>query len=119
LLYFFNGKDIFIHLIDCLGKIYKIIFLFLNVNMLVNDEIKQEIKKWFNFYEAEIIPVVKAIPEVTQFDYGFHGFYTHTDSVVFRGIYYALYLGENSVPVIFACVCHDLARVDDEYNEVH
>ncbi len=87
--------------------------------MLVNDEIKQEIKKWFNFYEAEIIPVVKAIPEVTQFDYGFHGFYTHTDSVVFRGIYYALYLGENSVPVIFACVCHDLARVDDEYNEVH
>lgn len=87
--------------------------------MIVSDKIKQETKKWFNFYEDKIIPVVKSIPEVTQSDYGFHGFYTHTDSVVFRGIYYALCLGKDPAPVIFACVCHDIARTDDEYNEIH
>ncbi len=97
----------------------KLHFLYIFVDMQVNDGIKQEIKKWFNFYERDIIPVVKSIPEVTLSDYGFHWFYTHTDSVVFRGIFYALYLEKNPVPVIFACVCHDIARTDDEYNEIH
>ena len=40
--------------------------------MYVTDEIKQEIKKWFNFYENDIVPIVKSIPEVTLSDYGFH-----------------------------------------------
>jgi hypothetical protein len=63
--------------------------------------------------------VVKNCSKVTQKDYWFHGLYTHIDSVVFRGIYYALCLNENPMPVIFACAFHDLARTDDEYNETH
>ena len=28
-------------------------------------------------------------------------------------------MNENPLPVIFACAFHDLARTDDEYNEIH
>ena len=80
---------------------------------------KSDIYKYFDFYEDKILPVIQSNNEVTQTDYGFHGLYTHTDSVVFRGIYYSLSLNENPVPVIFACAFHDLARTDDEYNEIH
>ena len=81
--------------------------------------IKQKIKEYFDYYEQNLIPVIKNCTAVTQKDYWFHWFYTHTDSVVFRWIYYALCLKENPMPVIFACAFHDLARTDDEYNEIH
>lgn len=87
--------------------------------MQVSWEIKQKLRELFEFYENDIIPVLRSIPEVTQTDYGRHWFYTHTDSVVFRWIYYSLCLNENPIPVIFACACHDIARTDDEYNEIH
>lgn len=87
--------------------------------MQVDIAIKQKIRKYFDYYEKNIIPVIKACTAVTQNDYWFHWLYTHTDSVVFRGIYYALCLNEDPVPVIFACAFHDLARTDDEYNEIH
>lgn len=87
--------------------------------MQVDTQIKQKVKDYFNYYENEVIPAVKACWKVTQKDYWFHWLYTHTDSVVFRGIYYALCLGKDPVPVIFACAFHDLARTDDEYNEIH
>lgn len=87
--------------------------------MQVNITIKQEIKKYFDYYEKDVIPVIRRCPLVTQTDFWFHWFYTHTDSVVFRWIYYSLCLKENPVPVIFACAFHDLARTDDEYNEIH
>lgn len=87
--------------------------------MQVDIEIRQKIKEYFDYYEKNIIPVIKSCPTVTQTDFWFHWFYTHTDSVVFRGIYYALCLDENPMPVIFACAFHDLARTDDEYNEIH
>lgn len=87
--------------------------------MQVDTEIKQKIKEYFDYYENNIIPVIKGCPIVTQTNFWFHWFYTHTDSVVFRGIYYALCLYEDPIPVIFACAFHDLARTDDEYNEIH
>lgn len=87
--------------------------------MQVDIVMKQKIKEYFDYYEKDVIPVIKRCLKVTQSDFWFHGFFTHTDSVVFRGIYYALYLNENPVPVIFACAFHDLARTDDEYNEIH
>lgn len=87
--------------------------------MLIDTKIKQKLKKLFEFYENDIIPVIKSIPEVTQSDYGIHWFYSHTDSVVFRWIYYSLCLDEDPIPVIFACACHDSARTEDGYNEIH
>ena len=87
--------------------------------MQVDILIRQKIKEYFDYYEKTIIPVIKICAAVTQTDYWFHWLYTHTDSVVFRGIYYALCLNEDPVPVIFACAFHDLARTDDEYNEIH
>lgn len=87
--------------------------------MQVDIVMKQKIKEYFDYYEKDVIPVINRCLQVTQSDFWFHGFFTHTDSVVFRGIYYALCLNENPVPVIFACAFHDLARTDDEYNETH
>jgi hypothetical protein len=40
--------------------------------MLIDTKIKQKLKKLFEFYENDIIPVIKSIPEVTQSDYGIH-----------------------------------------------
>ena len=87
--------------------------------MQFNDDMSSKIHKYFDFYEQQVLPVIKSNNKVTLSDFWFHWLYTHTDSVVFRWIYYALCLGENPVPVIFACAFHDLARTDDEYNETH
>lgn len=87
--------------------------------MQLDENFKEKIRKYFDYYEKNLLPVIKSCPEVTQTDYWFHWLYTHTDSVVFRGIYYALCLDEDPMPVIFACAFHDLARTDDEYNEIH
>ena len=77
------------------------------------------IRKYFEFYEKDILPKLKTIPWVTQGDFWMHWLLTHTDSVVFRGIYYAVCLWEDPMPVIFACALHDSARTDDDYNEIH
>ena len=80
---------------------------------------KHKIRKYFDFYEQQVIPAIKSNDKVTQTDFWLHWLYTHTDSVVFRWIYYALCLREDPLPVIFACAFHDLARTDDIYNEIH
>ena len=50
---------------------------------------------------------------------GYHGLHTHTDAVVFRAIDYALELGKNPIPVIFAAACHDMAKNHDGYDAIH
>ena len=77
----------------------------------------KEIQDYFRFYEDKVLPEVAKL--ATQKPDGFHGLYTHTDAVVFRGIDYALALKKDPVPVIFACACHDAAKDTNEYNEHH
>ena len=76
-----------------------------------------EIRKYFNFYQKKVFPLVQKW--ATQPKEGYHGLETHTDAVVFRAIDYALELGQNPLPVIFAAACHDMARTNDNYNEDH
>ena len=57
------------------------------------------------------MPVVEH--NATQQKYGYHGVYTHTAAVVFRGIDYAIALGQKPEPVVLACAFHDMARLDD------
>ena len=70
-----------------------------------------QIKEYFDFYQQKVLPKVQKL--ATQPKYGYHGLLTHTDAVVFRAIDYALELGENPMPVIFAAACHDMARIND------
>ena len=72
-----------------------------------------EIRKHFWYYEKEILPKIKEIKGVTQIDKGYHWLLTHTEGVVFRGIYFAVHLKQDPIPVIFACAGHDLARTHD------
>ena len=75
------------------------------------------IEKNFNFYINNIRPLVLEFG--TQKIEGIHGLDTHTNAVVFRGIDFALSLGENPVPVIFACAFHDMARINDDIDPEH
>ena len=77
----------------------------------------KEIRDYFGFYENKVLPEVAKL--AIQKPEGFHGLYTHTDAVVFRGIDYALALKKDPVPVIFACACHDAAKDTNAYNEYH
>ena len=74
---------------------------------------EKELLKYFNFYREKLLPVIRSNTSVTQKLYWYHWLLTHTKSVVFRWIYYALSLKENPYPVIFACAWHDLAREED------
>lgn len=65
----------------------------------------------FDWYLSKILPVVER--NSVQPKYGYHGLYTHTNAVVFRGIDYALSLNKNPKPVALACAFHDMARVND------
>ena len=80
-------------------------------------EKENQFRKYFNFYQKKVLPVVEKYamqnPEV------YHGLHTHTDAVVFRAIDYALELGKNPMPVLFAAACHDMARVHDGYDATH
>ena len=80
-------------------------------------EKENKIRQYFDFYQNEVLPKVEKL--ATQTKEGYHGLYTHTKSVVFRAIDYALELGKNPLPVIFAAACHDMARVNDFYDEEH
>ena len=77
----------------------------------------KEISDFFDWFVSNLLPLVEQ--NGTQKPMGYHGLYTHTAAVVFRGIDYALSLNKNPMPVIFACAFHDMARTDDEYNEYH
>lgn len=70
-----------------------------------------QIRKYFDFYQKKVLPVVKKY--ATQPLKGYHGLEEHTDAVVFRAIDYALELGKNPMPALFAAACHDMARVND------
>lgn len=76
-----------------------------------------QIRKYFDFYQKKVLPVVKKY--ATQPLKGYHGLEEHTDAVVFRAIDYALELEQNPMPVIFAAACHDMARTHDLYDEDH
>lgn len=79
----------------------------------------EKIKNAFSFYENEILPIILNNPNITQQREWYHGLYTHTQNVVFRGICYAISLGKDPIPVAFACACHDLARKDDNRDTEH
>jgi len=76
-----------------------------------------QIRQYFSFYQQKVLPEVEKL--ATQKKDGYHGLHTHTDAVVFRAIDYALELGKNPMPVLFAAGCHDMARTNDCYNEDH
>lgn len=78
---------------------------------------ESQIREYFSFYEGKVLPVVEKY--ATQKPDGYHGLHTHTDAVVFRAIDYALELGKNPMPVLFAAACHDMARTHDLYDEEH
>ena len=79
----------------------------------------EKIRNAFSFFKDEILPLILENPKVTQQKEWYHGLFTHTRNVVFRGICYAVSLGEDPIPVAFACACHDLARVNNWYNKEH
>ena len=88
--------------------------------MIQNPEIYPDTDKmceYFNFYQEHVLPRVQAYS--TQNPNGCHALQTHTSAVVFRGIDYALALGENPVPVIFAGAFHDMARKNDDFDIAH
>lgn len=76
-----------------------------------------EMRKYFNFYQTNILPRVQLCS--TQNPNGCHALDKHTSAVVFRGIDYALSLGENPIPVIFAGAFHDMARKHDGFDISH
>ena len=65
----------------------------------------------FDWYLREILPIVSK--NAIQQKYGYHGLYTHTAAVVFRGIDYALAVGQEPKSVVLACAFHDMARIHD------
>ena len=77
------------------------------------------IRNYFLFFENVILPKIKNISWVTQKDYWYHWLLTHTEWVVFRGIYLSLSMSKDPIPVIFACAAHDLARTTDWDCEKH
>ena len=76
-----------------------------------------QIREYFDFYQTKVLPYVEKY--ATQPLDKYHGLHTHTDAVVFRAIDYALELGENPMPVIFAAACHDMARINDNEDLSH
>jgi len=80
-----------------------------------------QMRKYFQTYQQTIYPLVaQAITQnQTQKLYGMHGLNTHTASVVFRGIDFALSINQDPIPVIFACAFHDMARTNDGFDTEH
>lgn len=69
------------------------------------------ISKTFDWYLMDVLPIVEKY--AIQPRDGYHGLYTHTAAVVFRGIDYANSLNKNPNNVVLACAFHDMARVND------
>lgn len=75
------------------------------------------IEESFEFYNTQLKPKIAEI--CLQQKDGMHGLNTHTNAVVFRGIDYALHLGCEPLPVVFACAFHDIARTNDGMDMEH
>lgn len=87
-----------------------------NMNSSLDPDILK-IKNNFTLYQEKIYPLVAE--KCIQKKEGMHGLDTHTASVVFRGIDYALSLNQEILPVIFACAFHDMARTNDGFDIDH
>ena len=75
------------------------------------------ISETFDWYLREILPIVSH--NAIQQKYGYHGLYTHTSAVVFRGIDYATSLNQDPRIVALACAFHDMARTNDGPDMMH
>ena len=75
------------------------------------------ISQTFDWYLRDVLPIVSR--NAIQQKYGYHGLYTHTSAVVFRGIDYALAMGREPRPVVLACAFHDMARTHDFADMTH
>ena len=73
--------------------------------------------KALKFYIDTLKPLI--VENSSQSLDGQHGIDTHTISVVFRGIDYALHMGYEPTPVVFACAFHDMARTHDDFDTEH
>ncbi len=78
---------------------------------------KNSISKIFDWYLMDIMPIVEKY--AIQSKNGYHGLYTHTAAVVFRGIDFAINLDKPTMPVIMACAFHDMARTHDGCDMEH
>ena len=73
--------------------------------------------KYFEIYDKELKPlIIETAPQSLE---GAHGLNTHTSAVVVRGIDYAIHLGRDPLPVVFACAFHDIARTHDGFDMEH
>ena len=70
----------------------------------------EQLRKYFRFFEEELIPSILKTEGVLQQNDGWQGLTTHTRGVVFRGIDYALAMDKDPMPVVFACALHDIAK---------
>ena len=68
------------------------------------------IKRYFAFFEKDLLPRIEASGLALQKKDGWQGLGTHTKGVVFRSIDYALSINKNPIPVIFAAALHDIAK---------
>lgn len=68
------------------------------------------IKKYFAFFENDLLPCIKSSGLMRQKEEGWQGLTSHSRGVVFRSIDYALSLNQNPLPVIFAAALHDIAK---------
>ena len=68
------------------------------------------IKRYFTFFEKDLLPRIEASGLALQKKDGWQGLETHSKGVVFRGIDYALSINKNPIPVIFAAALHDIAK---------
>jgi len=73
-------------------------------------EKSEEVRKYFRFFEKELLPTILKTDGVLQQKDGWQGLTSHTRGVVFRGIDYALSMDEDPMPVVFACALHDIAK---------
>ena len=75
------------------------------------------ISKVFDWYLMNVMPIVEEY--AIQPTMGYHGLYTHTAAVVFRGIDYAIHLNQDPKYVVMACAFHDMARENDGWDFEH
>lgn len=74
-------------------------------------------EKYMDFYLNDLKPIIEE--NTLQGKDGMHGLDTHTNAVVFRGIDYAIHIGREPMPVVFACALHDAARTTDGIDLEH
>lgn len=82
-----------------------------------SDPFLYKLTKSFDFYNKELKPLIAKFG--AQPRDGMHGLETHTRAVVMRGIDYALHVGREPIPVVFACAFHDMARNSDGFDTEH